>query len=880
MISSYLSVSAVYAAPDDGRIGDPSQVVAPGCTVGCQTCRINGGTVQLIYWSPRTINPSNNRTSNATSLVTAVGLGTTFTSPTVYISFDSLYASNSCGTFGQKYSNTIIPVDPADLSSIWGYQRYNALGWTTSFNFTDLYVTPVPNSIYQTLQPESTIAPATISVPVTIVTTAAEPSAAINPSTAPNTASASISHPSTFVKQSSAALVLPSVVNPEDLSSQPLPTATALNSASLDQPTGANTIVPVQFLSTDSVSKVAATTAASRKPAGDVSSDSLQTEEISQTISAVNSDDSKTSADSPDPANNILSILSNAEASSPAQNTNPSTTPSITFSAGGQQFTAIQSGSVILVGSQALSAGGPAATINGQHVSVDSSGVVVGNGAGASTIPYVGTNTAQAQSGSNPEGVVTVGSEVYTAAAGSNGANVVANAGSTITVSAGSPGATINGQVVSAAPGNVVIGSGSQASTIAVAGDSHASSAFTIGSHTFTAAAQTNGALVFADAQSTFTLSPEIAQTNGARVLAIGSDTFTLSAGGIAATINGQAMSAMSNGIVVGSGADASTVNVPFTESPANVLTVGSHMFTEIAQTGDEMVFGGSQQTFTLSRGGAPITIGTEVVSVASSGRIVVGGGTLAAFPLQTNTVVVGSQTLVEVDQTNGAAVFSGVQTKFTLVPGGTAATVGSQVVSAASGGNIIIGGSAVTLSPASATAARSVPSVIILGSQTFTEIMQSNGQDVFANAHTTFTISTGGPAATVGGQRVSAADNSHIVVGSSTVQIQPKESVFVVGSETVTASADGSEGQVFAIGSSKATLSAGGPAVSIGSQVISEDLNGQITTLPVATSGGSDSVATPATSSQSGGGRLCLDVGMWIFVGIAGLSVFVSSQL
>lgn len=149
MISSYLSVSAVYAAPDDGRIGDPSQVVAPGCTVGCQTCRINGGTVQLIYWSPRTINPSNNRTSNATSLVTAVGLGTTFTSPTVYISFDSLYASNSCGTFGQKYSNTIIPVDPADLSSIWGYQRYNALGWTTSFNFTDLYVTPVPNSIYQ-----------------------------------------------------------------------------------------------------------------------------------------------------------------------------------------------------------------------------------------------------------------------------------------------------------------------------------------------------------------------------------------------------------------------------------------------------------------------------------------------------------------------------------------------------------------------------------------------------------------------------------------------------------------------------------------------------------------------------------------------------------
>jgi hypothetical protein len=29
-----------------------SSSLAPGCTLGCHSCRINGGTVQLIYWRP------------------------------------------------------------------------------------------------------------------------------------------------------------------------------------------------------------------------------------------------------------------------------------------------------------------------------------------------------------------------------------------------------------------------------------------------------------------------------------------------------------------------------------------------------------------------------------------------------------------------------------------------------------------------------------------------------------------------------------------------------------------------------------------------------------------------------------------------------------
>lgn len=122
---------------------DPHSSFAPGCTLGCQSCQINGGTVQLIYWPPASstwidgtysaISGNSNETS------TVVTLGTTFTSPTVYVSFDSLYARDSCSAFGRTYSNQIVGItETANLSSLYGWACYNGLGWTASFNFADL----------------------------------------------------------------------------------------------------------------------------------------------------------------------------------------------------------------------------------------------------------------------------------------------------------------------------------------------------------------------------------------------------------------------------------------------------------------------------------------------------------------------------------------------------------------------------------------------------------------------------------------------------------------------------------------------------------------------------------------------------------------------
>ena len=76
---------------------------------------------------------------NSNETFTVVTLGTTLTSPTVYVSFDSLYARDSCSVFDKTYSNEVVAItNTANLSSLYGWGRYNGLGWTASFNFTDL----------------------------------------------------------------------------------------------------------------------------------------------------------------------------------------------------------------------------------------------------------------------------------------------------------------------------------------------------------------------------------------------------------------------------------------------------------------------------------------------------------------------------------------------------------------------------------------------------------------------------------------------------------------------------------------------------------------------------------------------------------------------
>lgn len=154
-----------------------TQSFAPGCSLGCQTCAITGDTVQVYYWPPTTAtavengtltasasHALNNGAANATGPVTAIVGDATLTSPTIYISYRSLYASNSCHQVGQRYSNTIIPLAKNDDLKSLAYHQLDDMparpglsgspsSWEYEelpFNLTDL-TEPVPQSIYMQL---------------------------------------------------------------------------------------------------------------------------------------------------------------------------------------------------------------------------------------------------------------------------------------------------------------------------------------------------------------------------------------------------------------------------------------------------------------------------------------------------------------------------------------------------------------------------------------------------------------------------------------------------------------------------------------------------------------------------------------------------------
>lgn len=92
-------------------------------------------------------------------------MGTTLTSPTYYVSYSNVYASDSCGVLGTTVIDTVVAIpDEYTLSSLYitpvpGPHVEYWFTSTTSFNVTDLNE-PVPYSIY-TSQRKSSFRPST-----------------------------------------------------------------------------------------------------------------------------------------------------------------------------------------------------------------------------------------------------------------------------------------------------------------------------------------------------------------------------------------------------------------------------------------------------------------------------------------------------------------------------------------------------------------------------------------------------------------------------------------------------------------------------------------------------------------------------------------------
>lgn len=105
-------------------------------------CNIYGGTVDVYYWPGVTPGPDGkfaNTTKPATPSTTVV-VDVTMTSPSVYVSFQSVYAANSCVRIGRAYTGSVLAFDPASISTVTaeGFLYADVPNGAAVFNFGDL----------------------------------------------------------------------------------------------------------------------------------------------------------------------------------------------------------------------------------------------------------------------------------------------------------------------------------------------------------------------------------------------------------------------------------------------------------------------------------------------------------------------------------------------------------------------------------------------------------------------------------------------------------------------------------------------------------------------------------------------------------------------
>lgn len=282
-------------------------------------------------------------------------------------------------------------------------------------------------------------------------------------------------------------------------------------------------------------------------------------------------------------------------------------------------------------------------------------------------------------------------------------------------------------------------------------------------------------------------------------------DSQTINPGAAPVTIGGNAVSVAQAGTAVAIGNSIVNIpNLPSTTVSFPLITIGGQAVTANSQS----VFIIDSQT--LSPGGAPITINGQVVSVGPGlNAFVVGSSTVSlvppAAPTPTPAVITFAGTTLTANS-ESAFVISGQ----TLLPGGSALTLGPTVLSLAPAATaLVIDASTIPL----LGPARPPPVLTLLG-----------GSVITANSASAFiigsqTILFGSPAVTISDTAYSLAPGAtEIVIGSSTVLLsQPTPGpkigmpILTVGTSVLTensASAFVIDGKTVAPGGSAITIS------------------------------------------------------------------------
>ncbi|KAK4504027.1 hypothetical protein PRZ48_004942 [Zasmidium cellare] len=554
---------------------------APSCTLGCGRCAVTGGTVQLIYWPPTatpipTATQNNNATLKARAteapIVTVEALGTTFTSPTLYIAYRSLYAENACGTVGTEIGETILAI-PTDkpLSSIYA-----------PFTVEDLHE-PVPYSIYSSQpwcqtyiknnQCSGTCPTTEPYKPILVVNNDllrglqsdwndcwGDIRGVYDPPLALTGARTEDVPMNTFgpVAQSATPASGPA-------SNDAAPMATAPPETS--SPSTGGEAVP-------SVPRQSGSPSASAKSAAPESEAPAKSEAPKQSDTPTPSPDQPSQAQSPNQPSPSEPQPSNAaeQNNTPAQSADSPTQASNPLPSNPPQS---DSGSPT------------AATVDPQSDPSPPSVVIV-DPHPASASPTIAI----------------VDSQLPSAIADPSQAIQVINGDHTAILTAGAPAVTVGSQIMQAGPsGGIIIGTGATASFIDPV---QAPKVATVN-------------------DQVFSLAPVANQPGPSTVQVVNGDhTAVLTAGAPAVTVGGQVMSAPASGggVVVGTGADASTITA------VQAASAGAYTMSALSN-GVQVVNGG--QTETLTPGGSAVTVGTDIMSAASSGKVVIGTGSTAS---------------------------------------------------------------------------------------------------------------------------------------------------------------------------------------------------------------------------------------------------------
>jgi hypothetical protein len=434
-----------------------------------------------------------------------------------------------------------------------------------------------------------------------------------------------------------------------------------------------------------------------------------------------------------------------------------------------------------------LSPGGPVVNIGSHSVSAAASDVfVVGSGANRITTslypPGVSAADGQFPAGAGSvhlnakptslpdEEALTIGDQILTAAL-ANGALIYANSETTVTFRPGHFPASVAGVELSeAASGRLVVGTGSDATTIALPTHAYASNvdsngldpeALTVGDQILTAALS-DGALVYVNTITTVTLKP---------------GQFPASVGGV------QLSEAASGRLVVGTGSDARTVILP---TKVEALTIGTHIFTAVkTQAG---VYANAETTVSLEPDGSATTIDGIKVSQAAGGLVVVGTGSDArtlVLPTRAEALTIGTHVLTPV-ATHTGAVYADAETTVSFGPAGAITTIDGFRVSAVAAGMVVVG----TGRDATTFTLPTHDAALTIGTEVLTPVATQTGA-VFANEETTISLGPKGSVTTIDGTRVSVAAAGVVVVGTgsdaTTLTLPTLDILLTIGTEVLT---------------------------------------------------------------------------------------------